>query len=107
MLPLSFGSEPEPLSSCHELAPLSSFPFFLMATFKLINGYGHKSFKPKAVFEPKRDDHPVEWNQSRLLRQPRFVVDDVESARSGPPWTSFSVVFYSMLYMLVNFVINP
>jgi hypothetical protein len=44
------------------------------------------------------------------LRVAGLMANDTESARSGPPWTNYNRRdphnFYSMLYMLVNFVIN-
>jgi hypothetical protein len=74
-----------------------------MAAIKLINGYGHKSFKLTGVSSPK--EMSSKWNRTGVifsstdgLRRAKFMVNDTESARSGPPWTSFPW-FYSMLYM--------
>jgi hypothetical protein len=76
-----------------------------------MNDYGNKSFKSEGVSSLK--DISTQWNGTGVVfsradghRQAGFMVDDAKSARSGPPWISFPVVFYSMVYMLVNFVTN-
>jgi hypothetical protein len=78
--------------------PLSSFIFFLMVAIKVINGCAHKFFKSMGV--PSLKEMSNEWNKTGVifsstdgLRRVGFMVDDAESARSGPPWTSSPMVF--------------
>jgi hypothetical protein len=47
------------------LQPLSIFPFFLMAVFNLINGYGHKSSKLEDVSSLKEMRN--KWNGTRAV----------------------------------------
>jgi hypothetical protein len=78
--------------------PLSSFPFFLISAFKLINIYVYKSSKSEGVSSAKEISN--QWNgiwvifsSADGLRRVGFMVDDAESARSGLPWTSFPALF--------------
>jgi hypothetical protein len=82
-----------------------------MAAFNLINSYDHKNSKSEGVSSLK--EMSTQWNRTGVvfsspygLRRVGFMVYNVESARSGPPWTSFPVLFYSMLCTLVIFVTN-
>jgi hypothetical protein len=69
-----------------------------MAAFKLINDYGHKNSKLEGVSSLKEMSN--QWNGTGIvfsnangLRRDGFMVYDTESARFGPPWTSFPVLF--------------
>jgi hypothetical protein len=62
-----------------------------MATFKLINGYGHKSSKLEGVSSLKGTSN--HWNETGVvfssvygLRRVGFMVYDAESTRSGPAY---------------------
>jgi hypothetical protein len=110
LLPLSFDRKLKPLSSCHELAPSPSFPssswqpsssLIAMAT-ELQIGW---------CFELKSDEHPVEWNRGRPHQRQCAPITWIHGRRCqiGKIWSTmdhFSYVFYSMWYMLVNFVTN-
>jgi hypothetical protein len=69
-----------------------------MATFKVINGYDHKSSKSEGVSSLKEMSN--QWNETGVvfssiygLRRVGFMVYNVESMRSGPPWISFLMHF--------------
>jgi hypothetical protein len=57
-------SDPEPHFPAMS-TPLSSFPFFPMAIFKLINGYGHKSSKSEGVSSSKELSN--QWNGTGIV----------------------------------------
>jgi hypothetical protein len=87
--------------------PLSSFPFFPMAAFELINGHGNS----KSEGVPSLKEMSNQWNRIEVvfsntdrLRRVGFMVDDAESTRSYPPWTSFPVL--SIRCYLSYFVTN-
>jgi hypothetical protein len=68
-----------------------------------------QNFKSRGVLSLKQMNN--QWNETGVIfsnayesRRAGFMVGDAESARSGPPWTVSPWFFYSMLYMLVNFV---
>jgi hypothetical protein len=86
-----------PLRAWAPLLPSSSYSWMPWEV-KLINGGRHKSFKSEDTLSPKEMSN--QWNGTEVvfsntdgLRQAGFVVDNAESARSGPPWISFPVVF--------------
>jgi hypothetical protein len=59
LLPLFSGREPKPLRPAMS-TPLSSFPFFLISAFKLINIYVYKSSKSEGVSSAKEISN--QWN---------------------------------------------
>jgi hypothetical protein len=74
-----------------------------MAAFKLINGYGHKSFKAEGVSSLKEMN-----NQLNRMRAPTSRIHGLR-CRIGEIWSAmdkFSLIFYSILYKLVIFVTN-
>jgi hypothetical protein len=48
----------------------------------------------------------VVFSSADGLGRAGFAVNVNESARSTPPWTSFLVLFYSMLYTFIVFITN-
>jgi hypothetical protein len=99
------GRHSEPLLPATS-TPISSFPFFLMAAFKLINGYSHKSSKPKSVPSPKEMSN--QWNGMGVvfsgvdgLQRARFMVDDDEIGEIWSAMDKFSRAFYSMFRVLI------
>jgi hypothetical protein len=82
LLPLSSSREPEPLSSYHELAPSLLLPLLPHGTFKLINGYGHKSFKLEDVSSLK--EMSTHWNGTGVVSPTPMYTDNPDSWSTTP-----------------------